>query len=104
MVLTGYGTGNSVRIEKSPLVQRIADRVGRSPVAVVLRWTVSRGVAVVPRSGDPEHVKENLAAVEDPEFGLTEQELAELDRMNRAHPYYWWPLPLLPAGSPEDLE
>ena len=48
--ITRYGSGNSVAIEKSPVVQEIADSVGRSPTAVVLRWTVQRGVVVIPRT------------------------------------------------------
>jgi 2,5-diketo-D-gluconate reductase A len=40
VVLTGYGTGNSVLIESpNAVVQAIAEKVGKSVVQVVTRWT-----------------------------------------------------------------
>jgi len=100
IVLTGYGTGNSVSIEDNEVVRSIAARLAISAVAVVLCWTLQRGVSVVPRSASPAHIKENLGVLDqDP---LSEADMQALDELNAAHPYYWSPMPLLPPGSLKD--
>jgi 2,5-diketo-D-gluconate reductase A len=104
-VLTGYGSGNSVKIEKSPVVAAIAARRGETPLAVVLRWTLQHGVSVVPRTSTPAHIAENLrvaAAAAKGEGALDAADMAALDTLNQAHPYYWCPMPLLPPGAKPD--
>ena len=86
-VLTGYGSGNSVIIEKSPVVAAIAAAVGRSPTQVVLRWTVQSGVVVVPRSGNKQHIQENMGLFD---WSLSPEQMAALDALDEDHPY---PLP-----------
>ena len=102
MALTAYGSGNSVDIEKSKAVAAVAQRHGVSPNAVVLAWTLKHGVAVIPRSHTAEHQAENLAMATGATL-LSDEDMAELDALNEAHPYYWSPLPLLPPGTPLDL-
>lgn len=82
----GYGTGNSVRIEASRVVAEIASRIGRTPIAVVLRWTYQSGVGTIPRSKDPEHIEENLKIFD---FELNADDMEALNRLNDEHPYYW---------------
>jgi diketogulonate reductase-like aldo/keto reductase len=105
-VLTGYGSGNSVAIENSPVISAIAKAHGESPLAIVLRWTLQRGVSVVPRTANPAHLADNLrvaVAAAKGESALSADELAKLDALDQAHPYYWHPLPLLPPSSPPDV-
>ena len=79
-------------------------QMGVSPIAVVLRWTLQRGVVVVPRTATPAHIQENIAVGgEDNErYRLSEEDMVALDAMNEAHPYYWSPLPVLPPGTKVD--
>ena len=98
-VLTGYGSGNSVAIEKSAAVKAIADRLSVHPVTVVLKWTLARGVCVVPRTADPEKIVSNIAVA--PTLELTPEDLAVMDVMNEAEPYYWSPLPLVKGLQPD---
>jgi D-xylose reductase len=42
------------------LVQDIASRTGKSPAQVLLRWSVQRNVAVIPKSMHQERMKTNL--------------------------------------------
>ncbi|SDQ15619.1 aldo/keto reductase [Quadrisphaera sp. DSM 44207] len=44
-----------------PAVTRIAERVGRTPAQVVLRWHVQRGDIVFPKSVTPSRMQENFA-------------------------------------------
>jgi len=107
MVLTAYGSGNSTLhpgIARSlpPVVGSIATAHGLSPVEVILKWTLQKGVSIIPRSSNPAHQAANFkAATATPP--LTPHEVSQLDALNRAHPYYWSPLPLLPPNTPPDL-
>jgi 2,5-diketo-D-gluconate reductase A len=43
-----------------PVVTEVAERVGRTPAQVVLRWHVQRGNIVFPKSVTPERIRENF--------------------------------------------
>ncbi len=58
-----------------PVVTEIADRVGRTPAQVVLRWHIQRGNIVFPKSVTPERIRENF------EIFDFELEPADIDRI-----------------------
>jgi 2,5-diketo-D-gluconate reductase A len=45
---------------EDPTITEIADRVGRTPAQVVLRWHLQRGDIVFPKSVTPSRMKENF--------------------------------------------
>ena len=59
-------------------VRPIAERLGRTPAQVVLRWQVEIGNAVIPRSVRPERLREN-AAIWD--FALTAEDHALIEAL-----------------------
>src|SRR5215207_4694607 len=48
------------KVLDDPVIERIADSVGRSPAQVVLRWHVQRGDIVFPKSVSPDRMKSNF--------------------------------------------
>lgn len=70
----GMGTGASLLAE--PVLRDIAERVGRTPAQVVLRWHMQRGIAVIPKSTRPERLAENLRVFD---FVLDDSEMAAVD-------------------------
>jgi 2,5-diketo-D-gluconate reductase A len=52
------GEGGEVRNE--PKVLQLAEQYGKTPVQVILRWHLDSGLAVVPKSSDPERLAQNL--------------------------------------------
>jgi 2,5-diketo-D-gluconate reductase A len=73
-----------------PVVSEIAERVGRTPAQVVLRWHIQRGSIVFPKSTTPERIKENFELFDfELEPGEIER-IASLDRgeagRNGPHP------------------
>ena len=44
-----------------PTIVAIAERCGRSPAQVLLRWSIQHGFVPLPRSRNPEHILENIA-------------------------------------------
>jgi diketogulonate reductase-like aldo/keto reductase len=56
---------------------RIADRHGVTPVQVALAWVLrAENIIAIPRSGNPDHVRENRAALD---IQLTSADIGELD-------------------------
>ncbi len=64
-------TDEPIVLENSTIAT-IAERHGASPAQVLLSWAMQRGTAVIPKSVNPERIKQNLAATE---IALTETEM-----------------------------
>jgi len=63
-----------------PAIVTIAERVGRTPAQVTLRWHVQRGDIVFPKSVTDSRVKENFALFD---FELTDADVAAISALNR---------------------
>jgi len=63
-----------------PAVREVAERVGRTPAQVVLRWHVQRGDVVFPKSVTPSRVRENFALFDFELDGDAMTALSALDR------------------------
>lgn len=64
-------------------VRSVADAHGVSPAQAILRWHLQRGRLVIPKSGSPERIRENLDVTN---FTLTDDEvdlIAAMDAGNR---------------------
>ena len=61
-----------------PRVTAIADRHRRTGAQVVLRWHLQQGCAAIPKSGDPAHIRENIAVFD---FELSPGEMAALSSL-----------------------
>jgi diketogulonate reductase-like aldo/keto reductase len=84
------GTGRHLSDER---VQGIAERVGRTPAQVLLRWCVQRDLVVIPKSTHRERIEENAQIFD---FTLSDGDMAELDALDetggtdRANERPWW--------------
>ena len=72
--------GQSARVLTDATVRQVADRVGRTPAQVVIRWHLQMGLAVIPMSSNPERIRSN-ADVWD--FELSDDDLARLAALDR---------------------
>jgi diketogulonate reductase-like aldo/keto reductase len=61
-------------------VRQIADRVGRTPAQVLLRWCVQRDLVVIPKSTHRERIEENAQIFD---FALTDEDMAALDALDQ---------------------
>jgi 2,5-diketo-D-gluconate reductase A len=62
------------------VVVEIAERVGRTPAQVVLRWHIQRGNIVFPKSVTPARMKENFDVFD---FELGDDEMGKLDALDK---------------------
>jgi len=61
------------------VVVAAAERLGRTPAQIVLRWGVQRGTAIIPKTIKPERMAENRNIFD---FELSEQEMQEISALN----------------------
>ncbi|MFN3275821.1 MAG: aldo/keto reductase [Paracoccus sp. (in: a-proteobacteria)] len=66
----------------APELVRIAERLGRSPAQVILRWHIQHGLSVIPKSASPARLAENFAVLD---FALSGADMAALDGLDRGH-------------------
>jgi diketogulonate reductase-like aldo/keto reductase len=84
------GTGRNLVNET---VDSIAQRTGRTPAQVLLRWCLQRDLLVIPKSVHRERIAENAQIFD---FALSEQDMAELDALDQtggtsdAQEHKWW--------------
>jgi diketogulonate reductase-like aldo/keto reductase len=71
------GTGRQL---KDPVVVSIADRVGRTPAQILLRWCVQRSIPVLGKSTQRDRIAENAQIFD---FELSADEMNELDALDR---------------------
>jgi 2,5-diketo-D-gluconate reductase A len=58
----------------------IADKVGRSPAQVVLRWHLQHGIIVIPKSVTPARIRDNINVFD---FELAASDMAAIDALDR---------------------
>jgi 2,5-diketo-D-gluconate reductase A len=68
------------RIAGDATIGAIAERVGRTPAQVTLRWHLQRGDIVFPKSTHRERIEENFALFD---FELTDDDLAAISALDR---------------------
>ena len=67
----------------NPILKGIADEHGKTVAQVILRWSVQRGVSVIPKSVHRNRMEENLAVWD---FNLTDEEMAQIATLDLARP------------------
>jgi diketogulonate reductase-like aldo/keto reductase len=80
VALEAYSPLGSGRHLRSEPVERIAERLGRTPAQVLLRWCLQKGVPVIPKSTHRERIEANARIFD---FELSDRDMAELDALDR---------------------
>ena len=78
------GRGNDSIMTES-LVQELAEKHGKSPAQVLLRWHVQQGHIVIPGSKTPSHIAQNIDLFN---FALTDEEMARIATLDRGDTIY----------------
>ena len=69
-----------------PTISEIAERIGKTPAQVVLRWHIERGDIVFPKSVTPARIKENFAIFDFELSGEDVEAITALDKNERTGP------------------
>jgi 2,5-diketo-D-gluconate reductase B len=77
--LSAYSPLGRGLVLKEPAVQQIADRLGRPPAEIVLRWIIQQGVVAIPMTTRRSNAESNLRALE---FDLSDADMTAITRLN----------------------
>ena len=83
MAYAPLGQGSRNEMFSEPAVLALAEKYGKTPAQVLLRFLTQKGIVVIPRSTKPEHIKENFALLD---FTLTADEMARLSVLDKKEP------------------
>ena len=83
MAYAPLGQGNRSEMFKEPAVLALAEKYGKTPAQIQLRFLTQKGIAVIPRSTQPAHIRENFALFD---FALTAEEMARLSALDKKEP------------------
>jgi len=61
-------------------ISKIAESYKKTPAQIVLRWATQRGIAVIPKSNNPNRLLQNLQCTD---FDLTEAEIKAISDLNQ---------------------
>lgn len=65
-----------------PLIAKLADKYGKTPAQVILRWHLQLGNVVIPKSVTPSRIKENFEVFD---FELTTDEVESFAKLEKGH-------------------
>jgi 2,5-diketo-D-gluconate reductase A len=68
------------KVADDPVIGRIAERLGRSPAQVTLRWHIQRGDVVFPKSVTRSRIEENFAIFD---FELSDEDMADITGLDK---------------------
>lgn len=71
------GQGGTLLAE--PAMTQVAAKLRASPAQVVIAWHLAHGLSVIPKAGDPAHLRENFAAQQ---LTLDADDIAAIDAMD----------------------
>ncbi len=81
------GRGHTKEMLGESVISEIAEKHDVSSAQVILRWNLQRGAVVIPGSGNPEHIKENLDVFG---FELTDDEMKRIESLDRDEKHDWY--------------
>ena len=93
IALEGYSSLGTGRHLDDDTVAEIAERLGRTPAQILLRWCLQHDVVVIPKSTHRERIVENGRLFD---FEIPEADMAKLDSLDRtgftdeAREQQWW--------------
>ena len=67
--------GSGASLLDAPVLSQLGEKYDKTPGQLVLRWHIQNGLVVIPKSGDPQRMRENLDVFD---FALDPQDLAEI--------------------------
>ncbi|XP_023277526.1 uncharacterized protein LOC111666424 [Seriola lalandi dorsalis] len=83
-----YSSLGKGELVTDPVVMELAKNCERTPAQVLLRWAVQQGVPVLPKSSNPDRIKDNARLFD---FTLSDTDMDRLSALDCGHKYCWDP-------------
>ena len=86
-----------------PVLARVGEKYGKTPVQVILRWHIQQGNIIFPKSTNPDHIRSNADIFD---FELDDDDMAAVDGLDRGKRFHTMTLEeeerVLGAWAPEN--
>ena len=82
--LGGSGKGNE-SLFADETIKSLAEKYGKSPAQIILRWHVQEGFSTIPGARNPAHIAENIAVYG---FTLSDDDMETMRSLNREQRFY----------------
>ncbi len=92
MAYAPLGQGRANEMFSEPAVEALAEKYGKTPAQILLRFNIQNGVVVIPKSVHTDRIKENIDIFD---FSLSDDEMTALRLLDKASPM---------IGNPETPE
>ncbi|XP_068163954.1 uncharacterized oxidoreductase YtbE-like [Antennarius striatus] len=83
-----YSSLGKGELTKDPVVIEVAKKCERTPAQVLLRWAVQQGVLVLPKSSNPDRIKDNAKIFD---FSLSDSDMDRLSALDCGYRCCWDP-------------
>jgi diketogulonate reductase-like aldo/keto reductase len=80
IVLTAYSPLARGILFQNERIREIAEKYGKTPAQVCLRWGLQKGTVVIPKSSSENHLKENLAVFD---WEISQGDMKKIDLLDR---------------------
>lgn len=81
------GRGHTQDHFDNEVITGLAEKYGKTPAQIILRWHIQDGYITIPGSSNPEHIKENFDIFD---FELTDEEMESIRALDRQERYENW--------------
>ena len=71
---------NGKDVLKDEVIKGLAEKYGRTPAQVILRWHIQTGVVVIPKSVTPSRIEENFKVFD---FELNEEDMSKIAHIDK---------------------
>ena len=68
------------RVNNIELIKVLAKKYDKSPVQIVLRWDLQKGVITIPKSSRPDRIRSNADIFN---FELSDEDMRKIDRLDK---------------------
>jgi diketogulonate reductase-like aldo/keto reductase len=69
--------GDDLKIDE---IQEIANKYGTTEAKVIIKWLIEKGLIVIPRSEDPEHIRQNFEALQ---LDMENEDIEIIDNLDK---------------------
>jgi diketogulonate reductase-like aldo/keto reductase len=81
------GRGHTQENFENEVIAELAEKHGKTPAQVILRWQLQAGFIAIPGSSNPDHIAENYDIFD---FELTDDEMDQIRAIDRQERYENW--------------
>lgn len=80
-----FGEGRGGTFD-NPAIAEIAEKYGKTPAQIMLRWQIQRGIVVIPKSTHIERMEENFNVFD---FTLAEEDMNKIAALDKAESFFF---------------